>query len=61
MSLISLVIFGQNSLNEFRQRQKYTEIMRFELIFRHFFFNVDVDGSREKTIKDYIKVSVVAT
>ena len=39
---------------------KYTEIMCFELFFRHFVFNVDVDGSREKTIKDYIKVSVVA-
>lgn len=39
---------------------KYTEIMCFELIFRHFVFKVDVDGSREKTIKDYIKVSVVA-
>ena len=39
---------------------KYTEIMCFELFFRHFVFNVDVDGSREMTIKDYIKVSVVA-
>ena len=52
--------FGQNSLNGLRQRQKYTEIMCFELFFRHLVFNVDVDGSREKTIKDYIKVSVVA-
>lgn len=34
--------------------------MCLELFFRHFVFNVDVDGSREKTIKDYIKVSVVA-
>ena len=39
---------------------KYTEIMCFELFFRHFIFNVDVDGSCEKTIKDYKKVSVVA-
>lgn len=39
---------------------KYTEIMCFELFYRHFVFNVDVDGSREKTIKDYKKVSVVA-
>lgn len=38
---------------------KYTEIMSFELFFRHFVFNIDVDGSREKTTKDYIKVSVV--
>ena len=34
--------------------------MCFELFFRHFVFNFDVDGSREKTIKDNIKVSVVA-
>ena len=40
--------------------EKYTEIMCFELFFRHFVFNVDVDRSREKTIKHYIKVSVVA-
>ena len=39
---------------------KHTEIMCFELFFRHFVFNIDVDGSREKTIKDHIKVSVVA-
>lgn len=40
--------------------EKYTEIMCFELFFRHFVFDTDVDGSREKNIKDYIKVSVVA-
>ena len=34
--------------------------MCFELFFRHFVFNVDVDGSREKAIKYYIKVRVVA-
>lgn len=34
--------------------------MCFELFFRHFVLNVDVDGSREKNIKDYIKVSVVS-
>ena len=39
---------------------KYTEIMCFELFFRHSVLNVDVEGSREKTIKDYIKISVVA-
>ena len=39
---------------------KCTEIMCFELFFRHFVFNIDVDGSCEKAIKDYIKVSVVA-
>ena len=39
---------------------KYTEIMCFELFFKHFVFNVDVNVSREKTIKDYIKVSVLA-
>ena len=39
--------------------EKYIEILSFELFFRYFVFNVDVDGSREKTIKDYIKVSVV--
>ena len=55
-----MVRFEQKSLNGLRQRQKYIEIMCFELFFRHFVFNVDVDGSREKTIKDYIKVSVVA-
>lgn len=38
---------------------KYTEIMCFELFFRHFVFDVDVDGKPEKTIKDYIKFSVV--
>lgn len=39
---------------------KYKEIMCFELFFRYFVFNVDVDGIREKFIKDYIKVNVVA-
>ena len=39
---------------------KHTEIMCFELFFRHFVFGVAVDGSSEKTIKDYIKVSIVA-
>ena len=39
---------------------KYTEIMCFELFFRHFVLNMDVDGSREKTKKNYLKVSVVA-
>ena len=34
--------------------------MCFEPFFRHFIFNVDVDGSREKATKDYIKVIVVA-
>ena len=45
---------------ECQKVEKYTETMFFELFFKHFFFNVDVDGSREETIKDYIKVSVVA-
>lgn len=40
-------------------RAKYTEIMDFELNFTHFVFNVDNDGSREKTIKHKILVSVV--
>ena len=44
----------------FQKVVKYTEIMCFELFFRHYVFNVDVDGSREKNIKDYIMVSVVA-
>ena len=30
---------------------KYTEIMCFELFFRHFVFDVAVDGSGEKTTK----------
>lgn len=45
---------------ECQKVEKHIEIICFELFFRHFIFNVDVDGSREKTIKDYIKVSVVA-
>lgn len=39
---------------------KYTEIICFDLFFRYFVFNIDTDGSRQKTIEDYIKVSVVA-
>jgi len=39
--------------------EKYTEIMSFDLFYKHFVFNIDDDGYREKVLKDYLQVRLV--
>ena len=39
--------------------EKYTEILSFDLFYKHFVFNVDDDGYREKVLKDYLQVRLV--
>ena len=36
--------------------EKHTEIMSFDLFYKHFVFNIDDDGYREKVLKDYLQV-----
>lgn len=42
-----------------KNSKKYTEIVGFKLFYSHFIFKVNLDGSREKTISDCIRVIVV--
>ena len=41
--------------------EKYTEILSFDLFYKHFVFNIDDDGYREKVLKDYLQVRLVIT
>ena len=36
--------------------EKYTEIMSFDLFYKHFVFNIDKEGYREKVLKDNLQV-----
>ena len=51
--------FRQKRINGLRQRQKYTEIMSFDLFYKHFVFNIDEGGYREKVLKDNLQVRLV--
>ena len=47
-------------MSEGSQKQiNYTEIMSFDLYYRHFVFNIDKNNYREKVIKDYLQVQLV--
>ena len=39
--------------------EKYTEIMCFDLFYKHFVFNIDDEGYREKVLKNYLQVRLV--
>ena len=39
--------------------EKYTEIMSFDLFYKHFVFNIDKEGYREKVLKDNLQVRLV--
>ena len=39
--------------------EKYTEIMSFDLFYKHFVFNIDEGGYREKVLKDNLQVRLV--
>lgn len=39
--------------------EKFTEIMCFDLFYKHFVFNIDDDGYRKKVLKDYLQVRLV--
>lgn len=47
-------------MSEGSQKQiNYTEIMSFDLYYRHFVFNIDKNNYREKAMKDYLQVQLV--
>ena len=39
--------------------EKDTEIMSFDLFYKHFVSNIDEGGYREKVLKDYLQVRLV--
>ena len=39
--------------------EKYTETMSFDLFYKHFVFNIDEGGYREKVLKDNLQVRLV--
>lgn len=47
-------------MSERSQKQvKYTEIIGFDLYYRHSVFNIDKDNYREKDMKYYLQVQLV--